>query len=165
MYGVDLEELVSCNRISDVTNIEIGQQLLIPHRNQLLASSSNMAGEDFIWPLKGKVIGSFGQTINHMVNKGITIQPLRDSTVVAARAGRVVFYTPDLEGYGKTVIIDHADGFSTVYAGNSEVLIRLGDRVSKGTAIAKVNPGSRNYLQFQIRKGRIAQNPTFFLSP
>jgi murein DD-endopeptidase MepM/ murein hydrolase activator NlpD len=64
------------------------------------------------------------------------------------------------------LIIDHGDGFSSVYARNSEVFIKVGENIKKGTVIAKVGSAGRDkneYLHFQIRKGHIPQNPNFYL--
>ncbi len=161
-YNVDLDEIVKINRISDVTNIEVGQLIFIPHQNKPQYSTyKSSSQDDFIWPVKGKVITSFGQTFNNMVNKGINIQPYKTQDVLAASSGRVVFLANNFEGFGKTVIIDHGNGFLTVYAKNSEVFVKTGELVQKGNTIAKVN----NYLHFQIRKGHIAQNPYFYLAP
>lgn len=166
MYEVDLEELARVNRISDSASIEVGQLLFIPNRRRIKTASVKYSSDDFIWPIKGRVIASFGQTYNNMINKGLNIQPRSSLEIVAARSGRVVFYAKDFGGYGKTIIIDHGDGLSTVYARNSEVLIKLGDEVQKGDLIAKAGSAGRDkntYLHFEIRKGHLPQNPYFYL--
>ena len=167
MYNTDLDELAKVNHISDTAKIEVGQQVLIPFRQKLCPIPDKSAVNDFIWPLKGRVIGEFGQTYSNMINKGINIQPYSgNSEIVAARGGRVVFYSSDFDVYGKTVIIDHGDGFLTVYARNSEVFVKAGDRVDKGSVIARAGFSGRDrsvYLHFQIRKGHIPQNPNFYL--
>jgi murein DD-endopeptidase MepM/ murein hydrolase activator NlpD len=102
-----------------------------------------------------------------MINKGINIQTYGSPNVVASRSGKVVFYDDNFKDFGKTIIIDHGDGFSTVYARNSQVFIKIGDYVQRGTLIAKAGSTDRDkntYLHFQIRKGYIPQNPYFYLS-
>jgi len=165
IYNVDLEELVKINHISDVASIEVGQMIFIPQQKKPLPLINQYSGEDFIWPVKGKVIAAFGQTYDNMINKGMNIEPHSPQDVVAARSGKVIFYSPNFKGFGKTIIIDHGDGFSTVYAGNSEVLIKTGDMIQKGTTIAKIgsNRVRNNYLHFEIRKGHVSQNPYFYL--
>jgi murein DD-endopeptidase MepM/ murein hydrolase activator NlpD len=159
IYNVDLNELVNINHISDATNIETGQLIFIPSRLKPKAIANKYPlSEDFMWPMKGKVISTFGQIFNNMINKGINIQPYGTQNVVAARSGRVVFYSPDFKSFGKTIIIDHGDGFSTVYARNAQVFIKTGDLVGKGILIAKAG-----CLHFQIRKGYVPQNPYFYL--
>ena len=158
MYNADLEEIVSINHISDATNIEVGQLIFIPGRQKPQAQPVKYSlSDDFIWPLKGKVIATFGQIFNNMINKGINIQ-FYAGDVVAARSGKVVFFDDHFLGFGKTIIIDHGDGFSTVYAMNSQVFIKAGDYIEKRALIAKAST-----LHFEIRKGHIPQNPLFYL--
>jgi murein DD-endopeptidase MepM/ murein hydrolase activator NlpD len=165
-YNIDLDELVRINHISDATNIEIGQLIFIPHAKKIQTAILKSYSDDFIWPLKGKVISTFGQNFNNMINKGLNIHAYGGLDVLASRSGKVVFYSPNLEGFGKTVIIEHGEGFSTVYARNSRVLVRPGEEVRQGTIIAKVGSGGRdkdNYLHFEIRKGYASVNPYFYL--
>jgi len=166
IYNVGLDELVKINHISDAASIEVGQMIFIPQQKNPLLPINQYSGEDFIWPVKGRVIATFGQTYDNMINKGMNIEPHRPQDVVAARSGKVIFYSPDFKGFGKTIIIDHGDGFSTVYAGNSEVLIKTGDMIQKGASIAKIGSMSRGknpYLHFEIRKEHVSQNPYFYL--
>ena len=168
IYNIDLDELVKINRIMDATSIEIGQLIFIPHRQKPQSLYNKSYAEDFIWPIKGRVISSFGQIFNNMINKGINIQVNSDTDVLAARSGKVIFYSPNFKGFGKTIIIEHADGFSTIYAKNYQVLVRIGQFLEQGTTVAKVGPGQdkdqKAYLHFEIRKGHVPQNPNFYLS-
>ena len=166
LYNVDLDEIAELNHISDTTSIESGQLIFIPNRQRQLPMPNRYSSEDFIWPVRGKVITTFGQTFNSMLNKGINIQPYNNSDVVATRSGRVIFYKDNFGYFGKTLIIDHGDGFSTVYARNSQVFIKVGDNVQRGSVIAKLSSDPRDkdtYLHFEIRKGHIPQNPFFYL--
>jgi len=170
LYNIDVEELAQANRINDATQIQIGQMLFIPGAKEpkpvFSLETSLSSTEDFIWPLKGKVISSFKEISNKMLNKGINIQAPFGSEVVAARSGTVVFISNKLHNFGKTIIIEHDDGFSTIYARNAQILVRLGDKVSQGQIISRVGSAGRDrepYLHFEIRKGHLAQNPRYFL--
>jgi murein DD-endopeptidase MepM/ murein hydrolase activator NlpD len=167
-YNVDLEEISRINHISDATSIDVGRVLFIPQpTNQMPLSETPYSSDEFIWPITGRVIASFGEIINNLKNKGINIQPSGNSDIVATRSGRVVFYVDNFKGFGKTVIIDHNDGFLSVYARNSQVFIKVGDMIKKGDLIAKAGSAGRDkniYLHFEIRKGSIAQNPIFYLA-
>lgn len=165
MYNVELDEVVRFNRILDATSIEEGQLIFIPNpQKQHSAPSVGYSSDDFIWPMKGKVITAFGQSLSNMINKGINIQPYNNLDIVAARSGRVIFYSDNFGYFGKTLVIDHGDGLSTVYARNSQVFIKAGDSVQKGTVIAKLDHASKDkYLHFEIRKGHIPQNPYYYL--
>jgi murein DD-endopeptidase MepM/ murein hydrolase activator NlpD len=170
IYNVDLDELAKINHIADATSIEVGQLIFIPHQKKQQPLSNLPSAhftEDFIWPLRGKVIATFGQTFNNMINKGINIEPYGSPDVVAARSGRVIFYTDNFKGFGKTIIVDHGDGFTSIYARNSQVFIKAGDSVQKGSLIAKAGSAARDknrYLHFEIRKGYVPQNPYFYLT-
>ena len=166
IYTVDLDEIATVNHIPDTASIEEGQLIFIPNRQKQRSYDTGSSSDDFAWPVRGKVITAFGQTYNNMINKGVNIQPYRNSDVLAARSGRVSFYADGFGNFGKTIIIEHSDGFSTVYTRNSEVFVKAGDSVQKGTVIAKVGFAGRDrntYLHFEIRKGHIPQNPFFYL--
>ena len=166
-YGMELEELARVNHISDTTTIEPGQLILIPMSVPVISRPSAMPqNEDFAWPLRGRVISLFGATAAGMRNDGINIQPSGDKSVVASRSGRVVFCDPGFYSWGKVVIIDHGDGYSSVYARNADVFVKAGDMVQRGARIALAGASGRDkaeYLHFEIRKGSVPQNPKFFL--
>ncbi len=167
LYNIELTELININHLTDSSNIELGQTLLIPKSTeQKYLFTDKTRSEDFIWPLKGKIISGFGQTINHIKNNGINIRAIGNSDIIASRSGKVVFCSQNLNGFGKTIIIQHDGGFLTLYSRNSEILVQTGDIVQKGMAIAKVGKAGRDhieYLHFEIRKGHQPQNPNFYL--
>ena len=158
IYGIDMEDIARANHIQDSVSIETGQLLFIPKALKPLAAV-NLNSEEFAWPIRGKMICSFGQTFSNMINKGINVQPGSNLDVCASRSGKVIFISDNFSIYGKTVIIDHGGEMSTVYAGNSNIYVKAGDSVRKGAVIARVN----GYLHFEIRKGYEAQNPLFYL--
>jgi len=174
MYGTGLEDIVRVNSIYDVTRIEEGQLILIPGTRRepklipapAAATTGQYDPDEFIWPLKGKIVSTFGQTSNNMVNKGINIKPYASPDISASRPGKVVFCSNDFSSYGKTVILDHGDGFLTVYSRNSEVFVRAGEIVPQGRNIARAGSIGRDksqYLHFEIRKGHKTENPLFYL--
>ncbi len=165
LYDVDLEELARINRISDASRIEVNQMIFIPRRKKQVQSFGSV--EDFIWPVRGRVISTFGQTYANMINRGLNIHAPYNDDVLASRSGRVIFYSENFTGYGKTLIIEHPDGFLTVYARNSRVIVKPGQNVRKGEVIASVGRSGRDkesYLHFEIRKGNLPQNPYFYLA-
>lgn len=166
IYGIDINELIRINRIPDTAIIEVGQIIIIPEKQNAVLQTQALNQEEFCWPLKGKITGAYGQTIKNIINKGINIEAGRNANVVASRSGKTVFMSPSFGSFGKTIIIDHGDGYSSLYAGNSEVYLKPGDQVLKGKIIAKIENTSgnkNNYLHFQIRKGYQPQNPNFYL--
>jgi len=167
LYGVDLEELTLVNRLTDTAVIEVGQQIFIPNRlKPQIQTVKYNDNDDFIWPISGRVTGSFGQTINSVLNKGINIQPSSSLDVLAARSGKVVFTDNEFAGFGRTIIIEHSEGLFTVYARNREIFVKAGDNVQKGAVIAKAGYAGRDrstYLHFEVRRGYVSQNPLFYL--
>jgi septal ring factor EnvC (AmiA/AmiB activator) len=168
-YGVSLDEIVKANRIPDATKIEKGQLIFIPGVSQTLdiGSSSSTAnkGGYFIWPVKGSVVCYYGEKASGRENKGIDIQTSSGQDILASRSGKVTFLG-ELKGYGKTIIIEHNDNFSTVYANIAEPQTKLNSNISQGAAIAKVaklDKGRQSFLHFEIRKGYSSQNPIFYL--
>lgn len=169
-YGVELEKIVAANNLSDAERIETGQVIFIPSASKpaenKIPAAVVSSREDFIWPVKGRVISSFGERQGITPNKGIDIQAGAGVPVVAARSGKVIFSEDKLKGYGKTVILDHGDEYQTVYAHNSEILVKIGEEAKQATTIAKVGSTGRSstpYLHFEIRKGHKPQNPFHFL--
>lgn len=168
-YNVDLDDILKANRITDATAVAIGQKIFIPKtaanetgNPEQLASKEN---SDFIWPIQGKIVTHFRQRNSGVLSKGIDILAETPRDIVATRSGKVSF-VGNLAGYGPTLIIDHEDGFSSVYAGNSAVIAALGDEVKQGMAVARTSDGDKKdeLLHFEIRKRSKPQNPLYYLS-
>ncbi len=166
MYNVDIDDILRANNISEDATIEVGQVLLIPNRLKPQSEPVFSSGDDFIWPLKGRVVSGFGASYQNLINKGINIQVSVDTNILASRSGRVVFYASDLGNFGRTIIIDHGNGLRSVYSRASEFLVRPGESVQRGALIGRINStvkGKNNYFHFEIRKGAMPQNPLFYL--
>ena len=168
IYGVDIDTILKANSIHDSTTIERGQVLVIPVVSKPKESRSySYSNESFIWPVKGYAIASFGDKVDNVINKGIDIKALDGTSVLAARSGRVVYCDSHLKGFGKTIILDHGDNYQTVYSYNSEILVNVGDKVSRRDIIARVGKSGRAKeasLHFEIRKDGKPRNPMYYLS-
>ncbi|MFH1778726.1 MAG: peptidoglycan DD-metalloendopeptidase family protein [Candidatus Omnitrophota bacterium] len=170
IYGVELEKVVAANRISNAERIMTGQEIFIPRATKPIETKLSPSGayikEDFVWPVKGKVVLYFGEQRGTSANKGIDIKAREGTEVIASRSGKVIFTDDKVKGYGKTVILDHGDELQTLYAHNSEILVKIGDDVRQFTSIAKVGSTGRAkapYLHFEIRKRHQPQNPLHYL--
>lgn len=166
LYDVDIDDILRLNHLPEDAAIETGRILLIPNRNRPQNFAVKSSGDDFIWPLKGRVITGFGSNYHNLINKGINIQASMGEDILATRSGRVVFYADHFGNFGKTIIIDHQDGLRSIYSRVLQALVRPGDNVQKGTLIGYAGTSARDkniYLHFEIRKGALAQNPLFYL--
>ena len=164
IYGVDLKALARANSVGDTNAIAGGQRLFIPGAYQKAEYAEPPALNDsFIWPVSGAVIAFFGAKIDNSRNKGIDIRIQEGAVVRASRSGRVVFCDNSFKGFGRTVILDHGDGYQTVYAYNSALLVNPGDTVGKNGVIARVGKTGRAKgpsLHFEVRKENLARPRT-----
>ncbi len=196
-YGVELGELLRLNRIARPYTIKTAQRLVIPvpplaavagatgaGRNLAAPSAAGKAqpalvqnaaipqpppraGSKFIWPVKGKVILSYGPKKNGLRNDGINIEAPRGSTVVAAENGVVAYAGNELRGFGNLLLLQHAGGLVTAYAHTDEMLVQRGQKVQRGQAIGRVGSTgnvSSPQLHFEVRKGTQAVDPARFLA-
>jgi septal ring factor EnvC (AmiA/AmiB activator) len=123
------------------------------------------------WPLEGPVLTRFGmqrhpQLGTMVFRRGIEIEA-RDGQAVRAVEGGQVAYADWYKGYGKLVILDHGNGFYTLYGNLSRLDLGKGERVAKGQVIGLTGEtgglkGSKLY--FEIRRNGEAQDPIAWLS-
>jgi len=169
MHAIELKEIINANHLPDASKIEVGQLIFIPEIQKppkKIDFARSEKVENFIWPVKGVVVSYFGSVDNMVKNKGINIQARDGSNIVASRSGVVTFATNHMKGYGKTIIIDHPDGFQTVYAHNKENLVTPDQRIKQGEVIARVGKTGRAEkptLHFEIRRKHKPQNPFYYL--
>jgi septal ring factor EnvC (AmiA/AmiB activator) len=108
------------------------------------------------WPTSGRRIVAYGQSrnIGKLRWQGVVIAGREGQEVRAVSHGRIA-YADWLRGYGLLLIIDHGDGYMSLYGHNQTLYREVGDWVEKGDVIAAVgNSGGidRNALYFEIRK-------------
>jgi septal ring factor EnvC (AmiA/AmiB activator) len=120
------------------------------------------------WPISGQPSNQFGRSRNEgkMRWQGITIPAEEGSTVQAIHHGRVV-YADWLRGSGLLLIIDHGDGYMSLYAHNETLLREVGEWVTVGTPISTVgNTGGEEQaaLYFEIRHNGKPTNPANWCS-
>lgn len=131
--------------------------------------------QGYLWPLPGysMITSPFGYRMHptqHIwrLHRGIDISggSVYGKPIVASRAGTVVTATSHYS-YGNYVIIDHGDGYSTVYAHCSRLNVSVGQTVSQGQTIAFVGSSgdsSGPHLHFEVRKGSTPVNPLSYVN-
>ena len=126
-----------------------------------------LAGGKFLWPVDGRVVLGFGPKTGGLHNDGINIAAPRGAPVLAAENGVVAYSGNQLRGFGNLLLIKHADGWMTAYAHSEQVLVRRGETVKRGQAIARVGSTggvAHPQLHFEVRKGTRAVDPTRLLA-
>jgi septal ring factor EnvC (AmiA/AmiB activator) len=122
------------------------------------------------WPVQGKVIHSYGKQKDKILkttvnNTGIDIQATSGTDVRAVCEGKISLVTY-LTGYGNTVIIDHGEGYYTVYAHLDEILVEDNHLINEGKVIGRVGEsGSLEgpKLHFEIYANDLTVNPQSWL--
>lgn len=159
-----LEELEKIN-YSDteiITDLEDTQEKL----------SEYMSAVPTLWPTTGSISSGFGYrtdpiSFTRKFHYGIDISAPYGREIKASARGRVIL--SDWHGnYGKTVIIDHGRGISTLYAHCSKLIVSEGETVNKGDVIAYVGSTGRstgNHLHFEVRVFDTAVDPMEYLDP
>ncbi|HIE4198286.1 MULTISPECIES: peptidoglycan DD-metalloendopeptidase family protein [Burkholderia] len=113
------------------------------------------------WPATGKIVDGFrpGQ------NRGIQIAGRPGDPVRAAADGRVMYAGTGLNDYGSLIIVQHNADFLTAYAHNRKLLVKTGDIVHQGDAIAEMGDldNSRVALLFEVRRDGKPVNPMPYL--
>lgn len=122
------------------------------------------------WPCRGDVVTKFGNIIHPKYNtktknNGIDISASYGDNVYAIAAGKVV-YADRFMGYGNLVLIDHFDGYYSLYGHLSEILVDVGREVSEGRIIGRIGESgslSGPMLHFELRKDGKPVDPLAYL--
>lgn len=125
-----------------------------------------------IFPVNASITAGFGYRKNPFTSrgsefhKGVDFAAAYGSTVAATGDGIVMFAGWNA-GYGKMVIISHGYGITTLYAHNSKLLVKQGDKVKKGQAISKVGNTGRStgtHLHYEVKLSGKNVNPTKYFN-
>ncbi len=121
-----------------------------------------LSGEGFLQPVAGRLLSGFGEKGDGRRNDGINLAAPRGTPVRAAENGIVVYAGESIPGFGRLLLIRHADGFTTAYGHLDEVSVRVGDRVERGQTVARVGDTGdvkTAQLHFQLRSGATPIDP------
>jgi septal ring factor EnvC (AmiA/AmiB activator) len=114
------------------------------------------------WPVKGRILHSFGtRKQGYLKWKGVLISAPISRQVQTIHNGKVLF-SDWLKGYGLLTVIDHGNGYMSLYAHNQTLLKSVGDRVETGEPIALIGQSGgleQSGLYFEIRHQGKALNP------
>ena len=181
-YGGNEQQILETNGIALAEAIEPGQDILIPGGEppappvQVAAAPRSIlervfvgntnpppsipaSSQRFIWPTPNHRINQYYRGRYHT---GLDIEGDYSSPIYAAAGGTVEYASADRSGYGLHIIINHGNGFRTLYGHASKIFVKSGQRVSQGQTIAMVGSTGRStgtHLHFEIRSGGTPLNP------
>ncbi|PJC79602.1 hypothetical protein CO009_04335 [Candidatus Shapirobacteria bacterium CG_4_8_14_3_um_filter_35_11] len=177
-YSVDAQNIIDYpfNTFSNDETFALtaGQELMIPDgvkpreiiidTNRYIAKSvapiPGVKGEgNFIWPTTGRISQKF-----YWYHRAVDIASRDAPNVVASQGGSVITAGWNGGGYGNYVIIDHGNGYQTLYAHmlNKSIVVKAGDRVKQGQKIGILGSTGRStgpHLHFEIKTGKGNLNP------
>jgi murein DD-endopeptidase MepM/ murein hydrolase activator NlpD len=131
------------------------------------ASETTSGLPTFRWPVRGRVITSYGAKTNGKQNDGINVAVPEGTPIKAAEDGVVAYSGNELKGYGNLILVRHSNGYVTAYAHASELMVKRGDTIKRGQVIAKSGQSGEvgsPQLHFEIRKGSSPVDPLQFLN-
>lgn len=140
--------------------------------NKSDSSNSNAVISNGSWPVPGysTISSPFGYRVHPVLgvsklHTGIDIPAPTGTPAVAVASGTVIY--SGVQGtYGNTVMIRHDNGLVSLYAHNSSLVVKVGDKVKKGQVVTKIGSTGRStgpHLHFEIRVNGTPQNPLNYL--
>lgn len=139
----------------------------LPPRRTSVASAPAMRVGGLGWPVAGSLLASFGGRLpDGRRSDGVLIGAAAGTTVKAVADGTVV-YADWMTGYGNILIIDHGNGYMSLYAHNDGLLKDAGDAVKRGDSVASVGTSGGQdspALYFELRRNGSPVNPAGWLT-
>ena len=137
----------------------------------LTEEESRNLDEPFAVPIEGELTSAYGLRRHPLTqathfHQGLDIAAPAGTLFRAAQSGTVIF-SGFLGGYGNTVILEHADGYRTLYAHAAKLLVSQGEKVSAEQEIGIVGNTGRStgtHLHFELQRGGEKANPLDFLT-
>ncbi len=136
-------------------------------RRPTVASAPPLRVGGLGWPVSGSLLASFGGRLpDGRRSDGVLIAAAAGTAVKAVADGTVVF-ADWMTGYGNILIIDHGNGYMSLYAHNDGLLRDAGDAVKRGDAVASVGTSGGQEapaLYFELRRNGTPVNPSGWLT-
>lgn len=133
--------------------------------NWIQSGNEDIKPEDpvtFIWPAEKRWLSGYNFSVSH---PGIDIAASRDDLIFAAASGKIVAVNRSNRGYGNMVMIDHQNGYQTLYAHLNKILVETGSYVFQGQPIGlagSTGNSSGVHLHFEIHHQGKFINPWLF---
>jgi murein DD-endopeptidase MepM/ murein hydrolase activator NlpD len=163
-YRVEESQVMKANEVKQAKAIRVGEELFLP------GASPERAVTDFIWPARGRLTSRYGYRQHPMgggrkMHNGVDVAASTGRLVKAAQSGTVK--SAGWRGrLGKAVFLNHRSGYETVYGHNSEILVKVGQKVEQGQPIARIGSTGHStgpHVHFEVRKNGKSIDPLPFL--
>jgi len=167
--GIDREQAMQALQLME-SKIPEQEESLEELKNAVIQRNQRMACTPSIWPVAGRITSPFGYRRSPFGNRrefhdGLDIAASYGTSIRAAADGMVVF-TGYKSGYGNMVTISHGYGFETSYGHASKILVKRGQKVTKGQAIAQVGNTGRStgpHVHYMVSVNGELKNPADYL--
>lgn len=156
----------SNNAVKPYTPPKASNQVIEDAQKDASIAPSSTGISQMRWPVRGRILSSYGQRDGTSVNDGIDIMVPEGTPVKAAENGVVIYSGDGLKEFGNTVLIRHDNGLVTVYGHNSSNMVQRGQKVRRGDEIAKsgmTGNAKSPKLHFEVRKNSAPVNPSKYL--
>ena len=168
-FGVPLKEILDWNNLASSV-IQPGQELFIAGAAMKTNDLNRVLGKLFIYPTHGRLTSPFGMRHDPFTglwrfHNGVDLANKIGTPIVAAMSGTVAM-TGINPTYGRYIILRHADGFQTLYAHLSRILVSRGRRISQNQVIGKMGTtgySTGSHLHFSIFKNGKPVDPLKYL--
>lgn len=167
LYEVDVEAIIGHqpNNLVEPYVLHLGQEVFVPggkwSRADGAPAGAAQATGRFIWPTTGRITQR-----SWWGHVAIDLGTATGTPIYAADGGTVVEAGWSGVGYGQYVLIDHGNGYRTLYAHMSTILAHLGQKVAKGQKIGLVGSTGNStgpHLHFEIYRNGVLQDPLAYL--
>jgi LysM repeat protein len=167
LFSTDTSKIKKQNSLTS-SHLKLGQTLDISVQIKNASSSRVIRKKVFILPVpQSRVTSRFGRRVdpfnkyNRVYHTGLDLAAKVGTPVVSSAEGEVIF-TGRNGGYGNSVIIQHKNGYKTVYAHCSQILVEVGETVKMGRVIAAVGrtgTATGAHLHFEVFLNGKLMNP------
>jgi len=182
-YGGNVNAIIAYNNIGSDDTLSTEMSIIVPNGKKTTVSKSSGSkvvksssyssaqGGYYIKPASGRITSPFGTRRDPITGRtrhhnGTDIASSMGTTIKAAASGKVIEARPSgwNGGYGKKVVIQHANGTKTLYAHLNSVNVKVGEYVNQGQKIGTMGGTGRVtgvHLHFEIIKGNKYLKPSF----
>lgn len=157
--------------------LAVGQTLMVPggvkpaeqiigpaiaSRSRLTPDAGSVtASGTFVWPAAGRITQGYS-----FFHKAFDIANHSGGNILAADSGTVIAAGWDTTGYGNRIMIDHGNGYVTLYGHLSLIQVTVGQHVARGNVLGQMGSTGRStgtHCHFEIRHGGVLENPGIYL--